>query len=130
MVSEQTGQSGPSSPPALDEGLAPLPSSLVSRPWSELRASHLPEGDSSCAICLEDLGEVAAIVPQSCGGSSVLLVVQLACRHSYCELCVRQLLHTAAARQKGGSSVVGGGGGDMPAVQGGSSVNLQNELSM
>ena len=106
--SEQPGQSGASSPPAADEGLEPLPSGLVSRPWSELKASHLPEGDSTCAICLEDLGEAAAAESQGGGGSSVSLVVQLACRHSYCELCVRQLLHTAA-RQQGGSSGAAGG---------------------
>ena len=76
------------------------------RTWGrqqQLRASHLPEGDSSCAICLEDLGEVAAAAPQSGGGSRVLLVVRLACRHSYCELRVRQLLHTAARQQGRGS---------------------------
>ena len=77
------GAAGPG--PLLDvcEGLAPLPAGLVARPWAELRGSHL--GGDECAICLEELGSVPG------------LLVQLRCRHLFCELCVRQQLHSGHA---------------------------------
>lgn len=73
------GQSnGLSNEVAADEGLAPLPEGLVAQPWADLQATHM--GADDCAVCLEPLRDVAESI------------VQLSCRHSYCSLCVRQLM--------------------------------------
>ena len=65
------------------EGLPPLPAGLAARPWALLEATHL--GGDECAICLEELA--AATGP----------LVQLRCRHTFCELCLRQQLQIAHA---------------------------------
>jgi hypothetical protein len=66
---------------AADEDLDPLPAGLVARPWADVRGSHL--GAEECAVCMEPLGHVAEPI------------VQLRCRHSYCDTCVRQLVQFA-----------------------------------
>jgi len=62
-----------------------LPMGLVARPWKELKASHL--GGDECAICLESLDTPG-------------LLVQLRCRHTYCDLCVRQHVETMKGAAK------------------------------
>ena len=67
--------------------LPPLPAGLVAQPWvGAVIADNL--GSEDCAICLDALGDVG------------VLVVQLGCRHTFCEICIRILLAettTAAA---------------------------------
>jgi len=91
----------PSVPPAvLDEGLSPLPPGFQAEPWSAVRDSSM--GGEDCAICLESM--MAADGSES-------LVVQFRCKHTFCEICVREFLQTAARRGhrrggKGGDVVV------------------------
>jgi hypothetical protein len=82
-------------PPAvLDEGLAPLPHGLQAELWSAVRDSSL--GGEDCAICLENM----AAGSQS--GAAAWLVVQFRCKHTFCEICVREFLQAAARRGRRG----------------------------
>mmetsp|Transcript_16551 Transcript_16551/g.28364 ORF Transcript_16551/g.28364 Transcript_16551/m.28364 type:complete len:258 (-) Transcript_16551:1154-1927(-) len=72
----QTGRIPPSVVVPSNEGLVPLPAGLIAKPWSVLHATHL--GGDECGICLEGLGTVAGP-----------LLVQLRCRHTFCDACVR-----------------------------------------
>ena len=101
---DQRSAAEPLVPPAaavLDEGLAPLPPGFQAGPWSAVRDSSL--GGEDCAICLENM--------MAADGSDSSLVVQFRCKHTFCEICVREFLQTAARRGhrrggKGGDVVV------------------------
>ena len=73
--------------------LPPLPHGLVARPWPVLYGTTLGDRDE-CSICMEELGRAAE---GEAGGGAVLLVVQLGCRHSYCEPCMRRLMQRGMA---------------------------------
>ena len=78
---------------SVDEGLAPLPPGLLAQAWSVVRDSTLGTG-GDCAICLEEMGVGFE--------TTTSLVVQLGCKHTYCELCVRQLIERATEVGPGG----------------------------
>ena len=77
--------------PACRLPLPPLPPGLVAKPWAALLATHL--GGEDCAICLDDLG-----AGSGAAGDAMCRYVQLKCRHSFCELCIRQHLECHGGR--------------------------------
>ena len=80
---------------SLDEGLAPLPPGLQAKPWSAVRDSSL--GGEDCAICLENM----AAGSESSGAAAASLVVQFGCKHTFCEICVREFLQISAKKGRG-----------------------------
>ncbi|KAG2425474.1 hypothetical protein HXX76_013684 [Chlamydomonas incerta] len=102
------GVSGPSracqsyDPARIFVGLPPLPPSLRPARWAEVAATHVPPHDTECVVCAWSLTGAAGLVAGVVGGGGEAgpgeSVVQLRCRHTYHELCVRQMLqrsHTA-----------------------------------
>ena len=84
----------------VDEGLKPLPPFLLAQPWAAVRDSTLGTGED-CAICLQEMGTEEGETAAVATAAAPALVVQLSCKHTYCDLCVRQLLERA---QVGGSA--------------------------
>jgi hypothetical protein len=64
--------------------LRSLPAGLEACAWDEVAERALPEGSTECAVCLRGMEDRP--------------VVQLRCRHTYCEECVQQVCAMSAAR--------------------------------
>ena len=92
-------------------GLPPLPPALRSARWAEVAATHLPAGDTECVVCAWSLtgaaeaGAAARAAAAGGGGGAEEagpgpgdVVVQLGCRHTYHELCVRQMMMQRQSR--------------------------------
>lgn len=67
--------------------LQPLPAVLMTSTWGQVAERALPQGSSTCAVCLCEMEEEAA-------------VVQLRCRHTFCEGCVQQVCTMSAAQRR------------------------------
>lgn len=62
-----------------------LPDGLEPARWQEVRATAVPQGDGDCPICTYGFTEPVKVR----GKLLERLVVQLPCRHTFCEPCVR-----------------------------------------
>jgi hypothetical protein len=62
-----------------------LPDGLTACLWSDVAATSLPEDDDNCIICMDAFDDRLE-------DGSVRAVTQLHCRHTYCVLCLRQLI--------------------------------------
>jgi hypothetical protein len=68
------------------DALRSLPAGLAACAWDDVAGRALPTGSTECAVCLRDMEDVP--------------VVQLRCRHTYCEECVQQVCKMSAARRQ------------------------------
>jgi hypothetical protein len=66
--------------------LRSLSGGLEACAWDEVADRALPEGSTECAVCLRGMEDRP--------------VVQLRCRHTYCEECMQQVCAMSAARRQ------------------------------